>query len=155
MGGIISGAAGAGFSAINAANQAQTIRHQGVLNDQLLGYQAGVTNQAGAAAGAKSRATSGGVVAAQHAAYANAGVDASSGTAAATQIATRGAGELDAQTIQNNAARAVWGLGVQRSENRINTDTGVQNAGMQGVQGILTGTSGVASSAFDTAKAFG
>jgi hypothetical protein len=52
----------------------------------------------------------------QRAAYAGQGVDVGSGTAAAIQTETDVVGELDAQTIKNNAWREAWGLQGQADE---------------------------------------
>lgn len=45
----------------------------------------------------------------QNVAYANSGVDATVGTAATVQAATKSKAELDALTVENNAAREAWG----------------------------------------------
>jgi hypothetical protein len=50
------------------------------------------------------------LVAQQRVAYANSGVDPTVGTAARVQAETRAMGELDARTLENNAAREAWGF---------------------------------------------
>lgn len=50
------------------------------------------------------------LVAKQRVAYANSGVDPNVGTAANVQADTAAAGELDAITRENNAAREAWGF---------------------------------------------
>lgn len=62
------------------------------------GQEAGATRQAGSQ-----------VAAQQRVAYANSGVDANVGTAANVQAGTKALAELDAQVVENNAAREAWG----------------------------------------------
>lgn len=50
------------------------------------------------------------LAAAQRVAYSTSGVDATTGTAADVQTETSARGELDALTIENNAAREAWGF---------------------------------------------
>lgn len=46
----------------------------------------------------------------QNVAYSNSGVDATVGTPASVMAETRATSELDARTIENNAAREAWGF---------------------------------------------
>lgn len=46
----------------------------------------------------------------QNVAYANSGIDATSGTAANVQANSAGLAELDSQTLAINAAREAWGI---------------------------------------------
>lgn len=50
------------------------------------------------------------LIAEQKVAYANSGVDPTVGTPAQAGAATRVMGEMDAQTLQNNAVREAWGF---------------------------------------------
>lgn len=50
------------------------------------------------------------LVAEQNVAYANSGVDPTVGTPASVMADTRAMGELDAKTLENNAAREAWGF---------------------------------------------
>jgi hypothetical protein len=60
------------------------------------------------AGGLRTQATQ--LLAKQRVAYANSGVDSTVGTPANVQAATAGVAELDARTIENNAAREAWGF---------------------------------------------
>lgn len=60
-----------------------------------------------------SRMKTSSVIAKQRVAYANSGVDATVGTPADVAADTRVIGEMDAKTIQNNAAREAWGFRTQ------------------------------------------
>lgn len=55
------------------------------------------------------------LIGAQKTAYAASGVDSTVGTAADVQASTRMVSELDAKTIENNAAREAWGFRKQGS----------------------------------------
>lgn len=68
-------------------------------------YESGRQRIMGAQLGAKQRT-----------AYANSGVDASTGTAAAVQADTSALSELDAQRASVNAAREAWGYKEQRKQ---------------------------------------
>lgn len=56
------------------------------------------------------------IIGAQKVGFAAGGVDVSTGSAAQTMADTRMMSELDAQTIENNAAREAWGHKVQAWE---------------------------------------
>lgn len=62
------------------------------------GLEGGAARQAGTELAAR-----------QHVAFANSGVDASVGTAANVQAATRARAELEAKQLENDAAREAWG----------------------------------------------
>lgn len=72
----------------------------------------------GMAEGGRERMKGSQSVARQFVAYANSGVDPTQGSAARTQEWTKAVSELDAQTIQNNAAREAWGFKAKADEMR-------------------------------------
>lgn len=63
----------------------------------------------GAGEAGKMRAAGSDLAAQQMVAFANSGVDASVGTAANVQASTKAKAELEALTLENNAAREAWG----------------------------------------------
>jgi hypothetical protein len=79
-------------------------------NKQMADAAAADALQRGEREAGQARAQTSQLVGAQNVAYAGSGVDASVGTAANVQAATRAMGELDARTLENNAAREAWGF---------------------------------------------
>lgn len=87
-------------------------------------------------------------------AYSNSGVDASVGTAADVQGATRAQGELNALTIQNNAAREAFGY---KKHGIAFQDQAALNASKsrREIAGTVLSTAGAAWSAYGKDKAGG
>lgn len=73
----------------------------------------------------------------QFVAYANSGVDPTQGTAARTQEQTAALSELDAQTVQNNAAREAWGFKAKASEFERERKNATQRTGMRMAATVL------------------
>jgi hypothetical protein len=93
------------------ANRRQYVREHAAANEAITGaiergeFESGRLRMQGAMTAAK-----------QKTAFANSGVDASSGTAANVQADTYGMGAKDAQQAQINAAREVWGFKEQKKQ---------------------------------------
>lgn len=68
------------------------------------------------------------------------GIDVNSGSSAQLQDDTAMLGELDALTIQNNAAREAYGYRVQANQDRANAKQVKKNARQQAIGSILGGT---------------
>ena len=70
------------------------------------------------------------------------GIDVNSGSAARLQDDTAMLGELDALTIQNNAAREAYGYRVQARQDLLNAGQTVQNGKTAAMGSILGGIGG-------------
>lgn len=84
-----------------------------------------------------------GVKAQQRTAYAKAGVDVSSGTAATTQAATDFITESDAEAVRANAARSAFGYRTQQTSSTLEQNSLLSEAraispGAAGASGLLT-----------------
>ena len=75
------------------------------------------------------------------------GIDVNSGSSALIQDDTAMLGELDALTIQNNAAREAYGLRVQADQDRSNAKQTVKN-GKTAAMGSILGGAGKAFGSF-------
>lgn len=94
------------------------------------------------------------MIARQKVAYANSGVDSTVGTAANVQADTRALTELDAKTIENNAAREAWGYKKQGEKFRKELDINRSRAESQMYGTILTTVGKLASGAMGADAAY-
>lgn len=81
-------------------------------------------------------------ISAQRAAYAGAGVDVDTGTAANVQASTRAMSEYDALTAKVNAAREAWGLSQDATALRLTGQHALQAGQNQATGSILGGIGG-------------
>lgn len=88
------------------------------------------------------RVRAGQAVGTQRSAQAANGIDVNSGSAAQLQDDTAMLGELDALTIQNNAAREAYGYRVQAKQDILNASQTVQNGKTAAMGSILGGLGG-------------
>lgn len=106
----------AGAQAINQENEAGTEASYAIKgaeqNKQIAEQAAADARVRGAREAAVIRMQASQLGAKQRLAFANSGIDATQGTAVQTVANTAAAGELDAQTALNNAAREAWGYEV-------------------------------------------
>lgn len=118
------------------AEQRQTQR-----NLQLALDAAADSLQRGYADAGQARRAGAMVAAKQKVAYANSGVSADVGTAANVQASTEALAELDAMTLENNAAREAFGYRVHGMD--FQTQAGI-NASRRGreIAGTILGTAG-------------
>ncbi len=144
MGSIISGVGGV----YTGMQQQAAATDEWHANDALLQYQSRLSKQQAGIAEGKVRMLGGKTAAAQNVAYANSGVDASTGTAAAVQANTAAQTELDAQTVKNNAAREAWGFKVKQQEAKRTYDAKMA----QGTATIVGGAGGVVNGFTDVVK---
>lgn len=79
------------------------------------------------------------MVSSQRAAQAANGVDINSGSAASVRSSSRMLGELDAQTIRNNAWREAWGYQVESNNQRSQGEFAQLSANAQASNTLLTG----------------
>lgn len=93
----------------------------------------------------KQRLEGGQLIARQRVAYANSGVDATVGTPATVMENTRATTELDAQTLQNNAAREAWGFKAKAAEFRKEAGLERRRSDRQAIGTILGGAGRLAS----------
>ena len=137
MGGIISGsygmfAAADEASAAHAANRLQYDRDTSALTTAIESAR-----EKGAFEQGRQRVLGTQLAAKQRTAYANSGVDATQGTAAAVQADTAALNELDSQQIAINAAREVWGYREQKKQTRENRDATSANINRKAIgQGL-------------------
>lgn len=88
------------------------------------------------------RVRTGQAIGTQRAVQAANGIDVNSGSAAQLQDDTAMIGELDALTIQNNAAREAYGYRIQADQDRMNARQTLTNAGNKATGSILGGIGG-------------
>lgn len=96
---------------IDANNSELKAKQAELADNQKLALTAAADAEArGGADAAKARTQGSKLIEEQKVAYANSGVDPTTGTAANVMADTRAMSELDAQTLKNNAAREAWGF---------------------------------------------
>ncbi len=145
--GIATGLAGSGISAYGQYEQSQAEGRALDANARRTQAAAADALRRGANEAGQARIEGTKVIGEQKAAIAAAGVDVSSGSAVDLMAETRRTSELDAKTIQNNAAREAWGLRMEADDMRRQAAR-VRKAGKYGAVGtILGGLSGAASGA--------
>ncbi len=105
-------------AASQTEKQALLAEQQAIDNQKLANRSAADVLRIGGVEAGRVRTQASQVVGEQRAAYASSGVDVDSGTAMDVQIAARMIGELDANTIRNNAAREAWGIKTQGRQMR-------------------------------------
>lgn len=88
------------------------------------------------------RVRTGQAIGTQRSSIAANGIDVNSGSAARLQDDTAMLGELDALTIQNNAAREAYGYRVQAKQDLLNAGQTVQNGRTAATGSILGGIGG-------------
>lgn len=88
------------------------------------------------------RVRTGQAVGTQRSVQAANGIDVNSGSAAQLQDDTAMLGELDALTIQNNAAREAYGYRVQAKQDLLNANQSVKNGNTGAMGSILGGIGG-------------
>jgi hypothetical protein len=100
---------------IRAGNERKKIADR---NAELADFAAVDAEKRGATEAGLARMKTSKVVGQQAAAIGSSGVDIASGTPQAVMDETRAIGELDAQTVRNNAAREAWGYRSQGQDFR-------------------------------------
>lgn len=120
----------------------------GKVNQRLSEYNAGVAEyqavdaiKRGRVEATRRRTLTRGIIGAQRVSLARQGVDINDGSALDVQADSAYLGELDAQTIQNNAAREAWGFKVQAYDMRLRGDAQRQQGDMGAINTLLTGSS--------------
>jgi hypothetical protein len=144
----------AGAQEAVATAEESRAKQQALFTNRLLAERAsGDALQRGAIEAGKARIAGSRLEAKQRVAYTASGVDASVGTPANVIADTAALGELDAQTVENNAAREAWGYRQKGAEfaSEIEAEKRRQ-ANRQTAQGIgfvAKGTSNAASGVKD------
>ncbi|MBA4359811.1 MAG: hypothetical protein C0411_03650 [Pseudomonas sp.] len=125
---------------------AQNAKQEGAYNSGMLKQNAAFKDQtaqetlnAGDTSADWQRVRAGQAVGTQRSAQAANGIDVNSGSAAQLQDDTAMLGELDALTIQNNAAREAYGYKTQAQQDRSNAQQVLTNAGNKATGSILGG----------------
>lgn len=148
--GVSGGEMFAGLSLISTLFGAWSGHESGKKNQQLMDYNAGIAEfqaddaiKRGTVAASRRRVQTRQVIGAQRAELAHQGVDINDVDSSAVDVQADAAylGELDAVTIQNNAAREAWGYRVQAQDLTLRGRYAQQTGTMQGVQTILSGSS--------------
>lgn len=135
-----------GMALVGGMMGAQSANQQGDFQSGLLTQNAAFKNQAatetemaGDTAADWQRVRTGQAVGTQRTAQAANGIDVNSGSAAQLQDDTSMLGELDALTIQNNAAREAYGYRVQAGQDMKNARQALTNAKSAATGSILGG----------------
>lgn len=135
-----------GMALVGGMMGAQSANQQGDFQSGLLTQNAAFKNQAatetemaGDTAADWQRVRTGQAVGTQRTAQAANGIDVNSGSAAQLQDDTSMLGELDALTIQNNAAREAYGYRVQAGQDMKNAHQALTNAKSAATGSILGG----------------
>lgn len=154
--------AGIGISAIGSGLAAKDAYDQGQQQGAAFDKNAAMARLAardtvlrGAVESGSARMDGSRASAATSAMAAAAGVDPSSGSAADAAVASKVNAELDARTIQNNAAREAWGLRRQAVDMETQGRRAREAGKKAAVGAILGGLSGAASSGYGAYKAGG
>ncbi|WP_223513985.1 hypothetical protein [Pseudomonas sp. GL-R-26] len=128
---------------------AQNAKQEGAFNASMLKGNAAFKEQAaqetinaGDTSADWQRVRTGQAIGTQRTAQAANGIDVNSGSASQLQDDTAMLGELDALTIQNNAAREAYGYRVQAQQDRKNAAQVKINAGNKATGSILGGIGG-------------
>lgn len=116
--GALTSVAGTGLELSAEIQESDARRNELRNNARLADLAATDATSRGMSEAGKQRMAGSQLVAKQFVGYANSGVDPTQGTAARTQEWTRAVSELDAQTLQNNAAREAWGFKTKANEMR-------------------------------------
>lgn len=137
------------ISLVGGMMGAQNARQEGAFNAGMLNRNAALKEQAaqesifaGDTSADWQRVRTGQAVGTQRSVQAANGIDVNSGSAAQLQDDTAMIGELDALTIQNNAAREAYGYRIQADQDRMNAVQTVTNAGNKATGSILGGIGG-------------
>lgn len=125
---------------------AQNAKQEGAFNSSMLAGNAALKEQAaqetinaGDTSADWQRVRTGQAVGTQRSVQAANGIDVNSGSASQLQDDTAMLGELDALTIQNNAAREAYGYRVQAKQDLLNAAQVKTNASNQATGSILGG----------------
>lgn len=135
-----------GLSLASGAMGASNSINQGSYQSSLLNQNAALKNQAadeaintGNVTADWQRVKASQAIGTQRSAQAANGIDVNSGSSAQLQDDTAMLGELDALTIQNNAAREAYGYRVQANQDVANAKQVKKNAKQQAIGSILGG----------------
>lgn len=151
---LIPVAIGLAGSMMQAQGQTQNANYQSGMMKQNAMFKeqaAQETIAAGDTSADWQRVRTGQAVGTQRSVQAANGIDVNSGSAAQLQDDTAMLGELDALTIQNNAAREAYGYRVQAQQDRLNAVQTVQN-GRTAATGSILGGLGSAFGSFAGAR---
>lgn len=132
---LASGLMGASNSIKQGNYQSSLLRQNAILKNQA----ADETVIAANTSADWQRVKAGQAIGTQRSAQAANGIDVNSGSSAQLQDDTALLGELDALTIQNNAAREAYGLRVQANQDMANAKQVKKNAGSSAMGSILGG----------------
>jgi hypothetical protein len=135
-----------GMALVGGMMGAQSATQQGEFQSSMLNQDAGFKRRtaqevlnAGDTSADWQRVRTGQAIGTQRSAQAANGIDVNSGSAAQLQDDTAMLGELDALTIQNNAAREAYGYQVQANQDIKNARQAVSNGRTAATGSILGG----------------
>lgn len=151
---LIPVAIGLAGSMMQAQGQKQNAAFQSGMMEQNAAFKNQTANEtinAGNTSADWQRVRTGQVVGTQRSVQAANGIDVNSGSSAQMQDDTAMLGELDALTIQNNAAREAYGYRVQARQDLMNANQTVQN-GQTAATGSILGGLGSAFGSFAGAR---
>lgn len=135
-----------GIALLGGVMGAQNAKQEGAFSSGMFKQNAVLKDQAaneaitaGNSSADWQRVRTGQAVGTQRAVQAANGIDVNSGSAAQLQDDTAMIGELDALTLQNNAAREAYGYRIQAQQDRANAAQTLTNAGNKATGSILGG----------------
>jgi hypothetical protein len=155
MGGMIQGIGTAALGSEQAADEMRSAIRQGEYDSAAADYNSRQALIKGARGAAKARMEGSALIARQRTAYATSGVETTSGTPMAVMASTAGLSELEAQTIQNDAAREAWGYQVSRNASQDNTQAKLRGAQRGQYGSILAGVGQFGQGAIGAGNMFG
>ncbi|UEH06668.1 hypothetical protein [Pseudomonas sp. HN8-3] len=142
---LIPAAIGLAGSMMQAQGQKQNAQFQSGMMEQNAAFKNQTANEtinAGNTSADWQRVRTGQAVGTQRSVQAANGIDVNSGSSAQLQDDTAMLGELDALTIQNNAAREAYGYRVHAKQDLLNANQTVQNGKTAAMGSILGGIGG-------------
>lgn len=139
MGSALSGIATIAMGQLKATADARAANEDFDEEQKVLAFNALSARDKGRVDAGKVRMAGTQLAARQKVAYAASGVETTSGTAAAVQADTVGLAEVDAETVENNAAREVFGFQLQSEQSKRNRIRKLQAAERDAIGSALSG----------------
>lgn len=140
MGSALSGIATIAMGQVNASAKAQAAAQDAEDEQRVLSYNALTAGDKGRLDASKTRMGGTQLIAQQKVGYANSGVAIDSGTPASVMADQAAVNELDAKTVENNAAREVWGYRLQREQSKKNLQRKYDEYNREAIGSVLSGS---------------
>lgn len=155
MGGMISGVGTAWLGMEQGADDSRSAIKQGELEVATAQYNQRQAQRKGSLDAQRTRMEGAQLIARQKTAYANSGVATDVGTPLAVMRDTAATNELDALTIENDAARAAFGQKLAREQAVDNKDARLRTIKRQQIGSVLSGIGQFTGGAMGAGSMFG